>query len=251
MEVDLNCDLGESFGVYKLGNDQEMMKYITSANIACGFHAGDPITMREAVLLSLTNGVSIGAHPGLADLRGFGRRNIHISPKDAYHDVIYQIGALDAFVKSEGGVLRHVKPHGALYNLCAEDATLSEAVVEAVYRVNPDLYLYGLSGSKLIEAGRKLGLKTVNEVFADRAYLENGTLAPRHMEGAVISDENTSIHQVLQLVLEKRVKTITGSEIPLQADSICLHGDGNKAVEMAKIISSTLKNKGVILKSFL
>ena len=248
MEVDLNCDLGESFGVYKLGNDQEMMKYITSANIACGFHAGDPITMREAVLLSLTNGVSIGAHPGLADLRGFGRRNIHISPKDAYHDVIYQIGALDAFVKSEGGVLRHVKPHGALYNLCAEDDALSEAVAEAVYRVDPNLYLYGLSGSKLIEAGRKLGLKTVNEVFADRAYMENGTLAPRHMEGAVISDENTSIHQVLQLVLEKRVKTIRGSEIPLQADSICLHGDGNKAVEMAKLISSTLKNKGVILK---
>lgn len=248
MEVDLNCDLGESFGVYKLGNDQEMMKYITSANIACGFHAGDPITMRDAVLMALSNGVSIGAHPGLADLRGFGRRNIHISPKDAYHDVIYQIGALEAFVKSEGGLLRHVKPHGALYNLCAEDEALSEAVAEAVYRVNPSLYLYGLSGSKLIEAGRKLGLKTVNEVFADRAYMENGTLAPRHMEGAVISDENTSIHQVLQLVLDKRVTTITGSEIPLQAESICLHGDGNKAVEMAKLISSTLKNKGVILK---
>lgn len=250
MEVDLNCDLGESFGVYQLGNDQEMMKYISSANIACGFHAGDPITMRDAVLLALANKVSIGAHPGLPDLRGFGRRNIHISPKDAYHDVMYQIGALEAFVRSEGGLLKHVKPHGALYNLCAIDMDVAEAVAEAVYRVNPTLYLYGLSGSRLIEAGQKLGLKTINEVFADRAYMENGTLAPRHLEGSLISDENISINQVLQLVLEKRVKTISGSVIPLQADSICLHGDGMKAVQMARIISTTLKGNGVLIKPF-
>lgn len=249
MEVDLNCDLGESFGVYQLGNDQEMMKYITSANIACGFHAGDPIMMRRAVLMALSNNVSIGAHPGLPDLRGFGRRNIHISPSDAYHDVVYQIGALDAFVKSEGGVLRHVKPHGALYNLCAVDDALAEAVAEAVYRVNPSLRLYALSGSKLIEAGRKLGLLTVNEVFADRAYLDNGSLAPRDIEGAIINDESDLISQVLRLVLHKRVNTITGKEISLQSDSICLHGDGVKAVEMARFISTTLKDHGVLLKS--
>ena len=247
--VDLNCDLGESFGVYQLGNDQEMMKYITSANIACGFHAGDPITMRKAVLMALNNNVSIGAHPGLPDLRGFGRRNINISARDAYHDVVYQIGALDAFVKSEGGVLAHVKPHGALYNLCAMDEALAEAVAEAVYRVNPLLRLYALSGSKLIKAGNKLGLVTVNEVFADRAYLDNGNLAPRDYEGSVISNNSELIEQVLQLVLQKKVTTITGKDIPLQSDSICLHGDTVNAVEMARLISSTLKEHGVYLKS--
>jgi 5-oxoprolinase (ATP-hydrolysing) subunit A len=249
MEVDLNCDLGESFGVYQLGNDQEMMKYITSANIACGFHAGDPITMRKAVVMALNNHVSIGAHPGLADLRGFGRRNIHISASDAYHDVVYQIGALDGFVKSEGGILTHVKPHGALYNLCAIDDALAEAVAEAVYRVNPFLRLYGLSGSKLIEAGRKLGLLTVNEVFADRAYLDNGSLAPRDFEGAVISNNSKLIEQVIQLVLHKKVTTITGKDISLQSDSICLHGDAVNAVEMARLISTTLKEHEVQLKS--
>lgn len=247
--IDLNCDLGESYGVYSLGNDKEMMQYITSANIACGFHAGDPITMREAVTLALEHGVAIGAHPGLPDLRGFGRRNIHITPKDAYHDVIYQIGALNAFVSSEGGVLKHVKPHGALYNLCAIDESLAEAVAEAIYRVNPHLCLFGLSGSKLIAAGKKIGLRTVNEVFADRAYLDNGTLAPREMEGAVIEDVEHAVDQVLQLAIERRVKTVTGNEINLEADSVCLHGDGDKAVQFARIISKQLVGHGVSLKA--
>jgi len=247
--LDLNCDLGESYGVYTLGNDKEMMRYITSANIACGFHAGDPVTMREAVTLALEHGVAIGAHPGLPDLRGFGRRNIHISPKDAYHDVIYQIGALNAFVSSEGGALKHVKPHGALYNLCAIDASLAEAVAEAVYRVDSNLCLFGLSGSKLIAAGKKIGLKTVNEVFADRAYLDNGSLAPREMKGAVIQDVEQAVNQVLQLAKEGRIKTITGKEINLEADSICLHGDGDKAVQFAHVISRQLISHGISLEA--
>lgn len=176
--IDLNCDLGESYGAYKLGVDEEMLGRITSANVACGFHAGDPGVMRRTVQMALKHGVAVGAHPGLPDLIGFGRRNMDISPREAYDMVVYQIGALAAFVQSEGGRMQHVKPHGALYNMAAKSKELSEAIAEAVYKVDPELILFGLSGSELVRAGERIGLKTANEVFSDRTYQQDGSLTP-------------------------------------------------------------------------
>ena len=169
-KVDLNCDLGESFGAYRIGNDEAILEHVTSVNVACGFHAGDPSVMRKTVKLAAEKKVQIGAHPGLQDLIGFGRRNINISPQEAYDIVVYQIGALNGFLQAEGLSMQHVKPHGALYNMAAKNKALSEAIAKAVYNVNPELILFGLSGSELIQAGNRIGLKTANEVFADRTY---------------------------------------------------------------------------------
>lgn len=177
--VDINCDMGESFGSYKLGRDEEILDYVTSANIACGFHAGDPSTMKRTVQMALEKNVGIGAHPGVQDLVGFGRREINLSPEEAYDIVVYQIGALYAFVKSEGGKIQHVKPHGALFNMAAKDAQLAEAIAEAVYKVDPEMILFGLAGSELVKAGKKIGLRTANEVFSDRTYQQDGSLTSR------------------------------------------------------------------------
>ncbi|MFE8699532.1 5-oxoprolinase subunit PxpA [Cytobacillus sp. FJAT-54145] len=250
MKIDLNCDLGESFGAYKIGNDEEMMKYITSANIACGFHAGDPSIMRRTVRLALNHGVSIGAHPGLPDLYGFGRREISVTADEVYDLVVYQIGALQAFVTSEGGKMNHVKPHGALYNMCAVNQDLAESVAKAVYHVNPDLILFGLNNSTLIYEGEKVGLKTANEVFADRTYQSDGTLTPRSHPQALIESDEASINQVLQMIFEKKVTSIDQVEVPLHADTICLHGDGQHAVKFAKKITETLTSKEVVLTAY-
>ena len=177
--IDMNCDLGESFGAYTIGNDAAILPFVTSANIACGFHAGDPGVMRKTVRLALDCHVALGAHPGLCDLQGFGRRKMDISPQEAYDLVLYQIGALYAFIRAEGAVMQHVKPHGALYNMAAKDSKLAEAIAEAVYKVEPELILFGLSGSELIRAAKKTGLQTAEEVFADRSYQADGTLTPR------------------------------------------------------------------------
>ncbi|MDZ5471627.1 5-oxoprolinase subunit PxpA [Bacillus sp. 31A1R] len=244
-KIDLNCDLGESYGPYKIGNDQEMMKYISSANIACGFHGGDPSIMRETVLLALENDVSIGAHPGLPDLNGFGRREMNLSLTEAYSMVVYQIGALQAFVQSEGGKLTHVKPHGALYNMCASNALLAEKVCEAIYRVNPELVLFGLSNSELITAGEKIGLKTASEVFADRTYQRDGSLTPRSKSNALIENVHEALTQVLKMVKEQKVTTIDGMDVPIKAETICLHGDGLHALDFAKHISATLLKEGI------
>lgn len=247
--VDLNSDLGESFGAYKLGLDEEVLKYVTSVNIACGFHAGDPGVMHKTVNMALLNKVSIGAHPGLQDLVGFGRRNISITPKEAYDIMVYQIGALYGFVKAEGGVMHHVKPHGALYNMAAKDEKLSEAIAEAVYKVDPELILYGLSGSELIKAGERLGIKTANEVFADRTYQKDGTLTPRSQSDAMIADENSAIKRVEKMIKDGKVMCQQGEEIDIKADTVCVHGDGEKALLFTKKIRQELGEAGVLIKA--
>ncbi|MFP8784254.1 LamB/YcsF family protein [Planococcus plakortidis] len=244
-KVDLNCDMGESFGTYSLGNDQVILDYVTSANIACGFHAGDPATMRETVKLALEKNVGIGAHPGLQDLAGFGRRPMAVTPREVYDLVIYQIGALYGFVKAEGGKLQHVKAHGAMYNMAAGDAKLSEAIAEAVYKIDPELVLFGLSGSEIVSAGDKIGLRTANEVFSDRTYQPDGTLTPRSQDNALITDPDAAIQQVIRMVKENKVTTTHGTDASLKADTICIHGDGKTAKEFAMHISSSLKEAGI------
>lgn len=247
--VDLNCDMGESYGAYQIGNDEAIFPYITAANIACGFHAGDASVMKKTVKLALKYQVAIGAHPGLPDLQGFGRREIAISAEEAYDMVVYQIGALNAFVHSEGGVLRHVKPHGALYNMAAANAKLAEAIAEAVYKVNPLLVLYGLSGSELVKAGERLGLRVANEVFADRTYQTDGSLTPRKMPGALITDEDVAAAQSLRMVTAGLVTSTIGRDVMIKADTICLHGDGENAVTFAAKIHTLLKEKNIGLQA--
>ncbi|TYR79364.1 LamB/YcsF family protein [Priestia megaterium] len=246
--IDLNCDLGESFGAYRMGNDKEILQYVTSANIACGFHAGDPSVMKKTVQLALREHVALGAHPGLPDLVGFGRRMMKISPEEAFDLTVYQIGALAAFCKSEGGKLHHVKPHGALYNMAAVDPSLAEAIAEAVYKVEGEAILYGLAGSELIKAGKKVGLKTANEVFADRTYQQDGTLTPRHLPDAVISDAEQSILQVVRMVKEQKVHTLQETDISIEADTICIHGDGDHALEFAQSIHERLTKEGITIQ---
>lgn len=250
LAIDLNCDMGEGFGTYKWGNDQELMKVITSANIACGFHAGDSTTMRKTVQLALENGVSIGAHPGLQDLIGFGRRNIEISAQEAYDITVYQIGALSAFVQSEGARLQHVKAHGALYNMASINKELAEAIAQAVYNIDPHLILFGLAHGELIQAGKKMGLRTASEVFADRTYQQNGTMTPRQDPDALIVDEDQAVQQVLHMVQEKKVRTIQGVDLNIEAQTICIHGDGNKALSFAQNIRQSLESAGVLVRSF-
>ena len=247
--IDLNCDLGESFGHYKLGENTAILKYITSANIACGFHAGDPSVMRETVARCIEHQVSIGVHPGLPDLVGFGRREMAISPTEAYDLTVYQIGALHAVATSQGGTIRHVKPHGALYNMAAKNPALAEAIAKAVYDVSPNLILFGLAGSELITAGQKYDLPIANEVFADRTYTNDGTLTPRSYNNAVITSDEAALAQVLQMVKTQTVNATSGETVFLQADTICLHGDGEKAVVFAKMISETLTAEGIDIKA--
>ena len=249
LTVDLNCDLGESFGRYQLGDDAAILPFITSANIACGFHAGDPGVMRQTVKHSLAHGVAIGAHPGLPDLAGFGRREMAVSPEEAFDMVVYQIGALSAFVQAEGGDLHHVKPHGALYNMAAVNKGLAEAIAEAVYKVKPQAVLYGLSGSELIKAGERLGLATANEVFADRTYQQDGTLTSRRLPDALVTDPAEAILQVVHMVKEGKVKTQQGEEIVIQADTVCIHGDGPHALSFARHIQEVLMSEGVLLQA--
>ncbi|MFC4767923.1 5-oxoprolinase subunit PxpA [Effusibacillus consociatus] len=243
--VDLNCDMGESFGAYKMGTDEEILSFVTSANIACGFHAGDPTTMRKTVKLALAKGVGIGVHPGLPDLVGFGRRNMDISPQEAYDMVVYQIGALYAFVKAEGGTMQHVKPHGALYNMAAKSPELSKAIAEAVYKVDPELILFGLSGSELVKAGESIGLRTANEVFADRTYQQDGSLTSRRQPDALITDHDKAVQQVVRMVKEGKVLSQQKTEVAIKADTVCIHGDGPHALVFARQIRELLTASGV------
>jgi 5-oxoprolinase (ATP-hydrolysing) subunit A len=243
--IDINCDMGESFGAYQLGTDEEILKYVTSANIACGYHAGDPSTMRRTVRLALENGVGIGVHPGLPDLAGFGRRNMDISPQEAYDMVVYQIGSLWAFVKSEGGQIQHVKPHGALYNMAAQNKELSEAIAQAVYKVDSELILFGLANSELVKAGEKAGLRTANEVFADRTYQQDCTLTSRRLPNCMITNDDEAVKQVVRMVKEQKVLTQQNVDINIQADTVCIHGDGPHALSFAKKIRETLEQSGI------
>ncbi|RZK62182.1 MAG: LamB/YcsF family protein [Hymenobacter sp.] len=245
--VDLNCDLGESFGAWTLGHDAALLPYLTSANIACGFHAGDPAVMRQTVRLALQHHVAIGVHPGLPDLAGFGRRTMDISAEEAFDMTVYQLGALHAVTRAEGGALHHLKPHGALYNMAATNAALAQAIAEAVYKVQPELVLYGLAGSELTKAGERLGLRTAHEVFADRTYQANGTLTPRRQPDALITSAEAAIAQVLRMVQGGWVRTQQGSEIAIKADTVCLHGDGAHALEFAQQLSQALRTAGIQL----
>ncbi|HAU5071466.1 TPA: LamB/YcsF family protein [Clostridioides difficile] len=235
-KVDLNSDLGESFGAYKIGLDEEVLKYISSANIACGFHAGDPSHMEKTVQLAKKNGVKIGAHPGFLDLIGFGRREMKITKQEAKDYTKYQLGALMAFASSNGCNIQHVKPHGALYNMAAKDKELAMGICEAIYEVNKDIILLGLYNSEMINSAKEIGLRFANEVFADRAYDNNGFLVPRNVEGAVIHDTKHAIDRVVRMVKEGTVETLTGEVIHIKADSICVHGDNPKAIEFVKEI---------------
>ena len=244
-KIDLNCDLGESFGNYKLGLDDEVIKYISSANIACGFHASDPLVMQKTVALAHANGVAVGAHPGVPDLVGFGRRNMNVSPAEAKAFVQYQIGALAAFCKAAGCRLEHVKPHGALYNMAGKDEALALAVCEGIAQVDDSLILLGLSGSKMLSAAKTVGLRAASEVFADRAYEEDGSLVARTKPGAMITDEDEAVRRVVAMVEKGTVTAITGKEIPLQADSVCVHGDSPKALNFVQKIRTAFQTAGI------
>lgn len=244
-KVDLNCDLGESFGNYKCGLDEEVIPFISSANVACGFHASDPLVMAKTVAMAKENGVAVGAHPGYPDLVGFGRRNMNIAPAEVKAMVQYQVGALQAFCKASGIPMQHVKPHGAMYNMAGKDETLALAICQGILEVDPDLILLGLAGSKMLDAAKKCGLKCAKEVFADRAYEEDGSLVARTKEGAMITDENIAIERVVSMVKYGKVTAITGKEIAVEPDSICVHGDGEKAVAFVKKIRERLTSEHI------
>lgn len=247
--IDLNCDIGESFGAWKMGNDLQIMDYVSSVNIACGFHAGDADTMRKTVEAATEKNMAIGAHPGFPDLQGFGRRNLQLSPEEVYTIVLYQIGALAAFVKVAGNRLHHVKPHGALYNMAAKDSSLSSAIAQAIKDFDPSLIVYGLSGSFLISESQKLGLKTASEVFADRTYQQDGSLTPRNQPFALIEDTTKSLEQVLKMVKEQQVVTSGNIPVPIQADTICIHGDGKHAVDFAQAINKLFQEHSITIQA--
>ena len=240
MKIDLNCDLGESFGAYKLGLDDQVLPYISSANVACGFHASDPVVMDKTVALAKDAGVAVGAHPGYPDLQGFGRRNMTIPPREVKAMIMYQIGALQAFCTARELKLQHVKPHGALYNMAGKDEALAMAVCEAIQAVDDSLILLGLSGSKMLEAADKIGLRSAREVFADRAYEEDGSLVARTKPGAMITDEDEAVARVIRMIREGRVTAVTGKDIPIRADSVCVHGDSPKALAFVQKIRAAL-----------
>lgn len=245
--VDLNSDLGESFGRYSLGLDSQVIPLVTSVNIACGMHAGDPCVMRHTVAAAAA-GASIGAHPGYPDLQGFGRRDMALSPDEAYAFVLYQISALAGFCKAEGTTLAHVKPHGQLYNKAAKDEALAQAIAAAVHDFDPSLVLVGLAGGKLIDAGRAAGLTVAQEFFADRNYMPDGTLVPRRQENAVIADEEFAVARVVRAVQEGCIEAVDGTTIEVACDTICIHGDNAHALEFAKKIRAALIKANVELK---
>jgi UPF0271 protein len=247
-KIDINCDLGESFGAYTIGQDADMIQVVTSVNVACGFHAGDPKTMRETIEKAVEHGVGIGAHPGFPDLSGFGRRNLDMTPQEIYDMVIYQIGALDGFVRIAGGTLQHVKPHGALYNMAAKSEAISNAIARAVFDFNPSLILYGLSGSELIAAGKRVGLTTASEVFADRTYQEDGSLTSRRLPNAMIKEDVVAANQVVRMVKEGVVRSQQGTDVPIQADTVCIHGDGSHALSFAQALRAALLESSIAVQ---
>ena len=245
LSIDFNCDMGESFGMYKMGLDEEVIKYITSANIACGFHAGDPMWMRHTVKLAEEHGVAVGAHPSFPDLNGFGRRNMAVTPDEAKNDVIYQIGALRAFTKSKK--LQHVKPHGAMYNRAVGDEALARAICEAILEVDPEMILVALAGSTWVEVAEEMGVRVAREIFADRALTPDGALVPRSQPGAVMHDVQEVARRSVRMVTEGRATAITGEDIDVRAETLCLHGDTPGAVEMARAAKKELEAASITI----
>ena len=249
--IDLNCDMGESFGAWTMGQDADVLEFVSSANIACGFHAGDPVTMRRTVAAAAARGVAIGAHPSLPDLAGFGRREMRVSADETHAMTLYQIGALAAFVRAAGVRLHHVKPHGALYNMAARDATLADAIAQAVRAFDPSLRLVGLAGSALPRAGARIGLAVAHEAFADRRYQDDGALTPRSEAGAVIEDIDAAVAQALAIARCEPVTTRSGGTRVLRADTICVHGDRPDAGEFARRLHVALLGADIAVATLL
>lgn len=248
-QVDLNCDLGESFGNYHLGMDEEVLPFITSANVACGFHASDPSVMSKTVAMAKKSTVCVGAHPGFPDLMGFGRRPMQVTPEEAKVYVQYQVGALSAFCKAAKVPLCHVKPHGALYNMAGKDYALAKAICEGIAEIDENLILLALSGSEMVKAAAAAGLRVASEVFADRAYEEDGSLVSRAKPGSIITDDDEAIRRAVGMVRDGEVLSITGKKVPIQADSICVHGDNPKALAFVSKIHAALVAEGIQLSS--
>ncbi|MDM7465397.1 5-oxoprolinase subunit PxpA [Staphylococcus warneri] len=249
MQIDLNCDLGEAFGNYSFGGDKDILPLITSANIACGFHAGDANVMNETIQLAKRHNIGIGAHPGLPDLQGFGRRKLDMSPEEVYNIVVYQLGALNGFCQIHDVKMNHVKPHGALYQMGAKDKSIASAIAQAVYDFDKTLVFVGLANTLLISEAKKLSLKTASEVFADRRYEDDGQLVSRKEPDAVISDSDEALNQVVKMVTENKVISKNNKEITLQADTICVHGDGAHALEFVTKIREKLTKEGIDIQS--
>ncbi|PTM53242.1 LamB/YcsF family protein [Desmospora activa] len=247
-QIDLNSDVGESFGRYVLGQDGDVLRYVTSANIACGYHAGDHNVIRQTIRIAIQNGVAVGAHPGLPDLLGFGRRNMAVDPEDVYNMVIYQIGALAAFACVEGVKLQHVKPHGALYNMASQEERVAEAIATAVRAVDSELILFGLANSLLVKAGRQVGLRVVEEVFADRTYQPDGTLTPRTQPNALVTDPEEVVERVIRMVKEGKTTTVTGTDIDICADTVCIHGDDPQALVFVEQLRKRLTDADIHIR---
>ncbi|MDR3075682.1 MAG: LamB/YcsF family protein [Synergistaceae bacterium] len=248
VKIDMNSDLGEGFGAWRMGDDRAVLASVSSANVACGYHAGDPSIMRETVKLCAEHGVAVGAHVSYPDLVGFGRRNMSCSPQEVYDYCMYQIGALRAFCRAGGVELQHVKPHGALYNQAAKDRKLADAVASAVKDSGDGVILMGLAGSEFAPAAEAAGVRFAAEAFADRAYLKDGSLMPRSKEGSVIHDAALAASRVVRMVTKGTVTADDGSEIQFRPDSICLHGDTKEAVEMAAAVRRALEDAGAAIR---
>ncbi|HEX8197643.1 MAG TPA: 5-oxoprolinase subunit PxpA [Pyrinomonadaceae bacterium] len=245
ISIDLNCDMGESFGAWTIGNDRALMDYCTSINIACGFHAGDATVIRKTIEIALEKGVAIGAHPSFPDLQGFGRRPMLLSAQEVFDTVLYQVGAVYQMTAALGGKLHHVKPHGALYNEAAKKTELAESIARAVKVIDKNLIFYGLSGSFLISEAEKINLKTASEVFADRTYNSDGSLTARSEPNALIHDTNRAVEQVLQIIQTQTVTATNGETAALRAETVCIHGDGANALEFAAAVRAKLTENGV------
>ena len=249
MTIDINCDLGERNSNDITVNDDAIMSYITSANIACGFHAGDPLIIDRTIRSAIKFGVGVGAHPGYPDREGFGRRSMHLNREELRASLLYQVGALKIMVEASGGKLKHVKPHGALYNAASFDFDMAMVIACTVKEIDPSLILFGLAGSEMIRAAGEIGLACASEVFADRAYNDDGSLVSRDLQGSILNDTSQVIERVIRMLSENIVETISGRFIPIQADTICLHGDNAMASEFAKSLASALTDKGIGMKS--
>ena len=249
MRVDLNADVGESFGAYSLGHDAGLMRFITSANIAAGFHAGDPSVLRRTIRLAGTHGVAVGAHPGFPDLAGFGRRDMHVSATEAEDFVLYQIAAVAGVASAEGVRLRHVKPHGALFTMAARDGELAAAIARAIAAFDPHLILFGSPGSELLKAGRAAGLRVAAEGFADRAYERDGSLVSRRKAGAVIHDIEDVVTRAIRMARDRTVAAVDGSIVSLDVDTICIHGDTEGADRLAERVRAGLEAANVSVRS--
>lgn len=248
-KIDLNSDLGESFGAFSIGQDEEVLKYVSSANIACGFHSGDPDVMGKTVQMAIQNEVGIGAHPGFPDLQGFGRREMNLSVDEIYHLMLYQMGALEAFAKVHKSRLNHVKPHGALYNMATVSKEVAKAIVHSIYDFNPKLILFGLAGSELVKEGRKGGLQVAEEVFADRMYQPDGTLVARTRPNAMIKDPEEAAYRVVRMAKYGELTAIDGSILPVKADTVCVHGDEPEALEFVKRLTESLQRNNVHIRT--